>query len=323
MLARKWPEKYNAVGNLRWEGRLYGRGLPRRIGWRRDRIYHGTWGTALFQSVYQPAPGVLGTLPLTPEWHLFGVVLLALAALSLAWPPMILTLPLLAVVVAASSVQAFAGAANAYDSATTRLQVTRLKVLGVTAFLHLLQPLARLRGRFACQPTSWRKLSMANLSLPRPRNFALWSERWRAPKEWLGSVEAVLRASGAAPIRGGDYDRWDLELRGGRLGAVRLRMAVEEHGGGKQMVRFRAWPRFWINGTGAVLLLSALSAGAALDHAWFATALLGASAVMLILRMLYETAVAMSAVLRVREELPGDTVVLYGSANRSELRAVL
>ena len=112
MLARKWPQKYNAVGNLRWEGRLYGRGHPRRIGWRRERIYHGTWGTALFQSVYQPAPGVFGTLPLTPEWHLFGVVLLALAILSVDWIPMILTLPLLIFVVAASSVQAFVGAAE-------------------------------------------------------------------------------------------------------------------------------------------------------------------------------------------------------------------
>jgi O-antigen biosynthesis protein len=115
LLARKWPQKYNAVGNLRWEGRLYGRGLPRRIGWRRERIYHGTWGTALFQSVYQPAPGVLGTLPLTPEWHLFGVVLLALAILSVDWIPMILTLPLLVFVVAASSVQAFVGAAEASE----------------------------------------------------------------------------------------------------------------------------------------------------------------------------------------------------------------
>jgi GT2 family glycosyltransferase len=323
MLVRKWPEKYNAVGNLRWEGRLYGRGLPRRIGWRRERIYHGIWGTALFQSVYQPAPGVLGTLPLTPEWHLFGVVLLALAALSVDWIPMVLILPLLVFVVAASSVQAFAGAADASNSASIRPQVTRLKLLGVTAFLHLLQPLARLRGRFACHRTPWRKLSMANLLLPRPRTFAIWSERWRAPEEWLGSVEAILRASGAAPIRGGDYDRWDLELRGGRLGAARVRMAVEEHGGGKQLVRFRAWPRFWIEGIGAVLLLSALSVGAAFDHAWFATALLGAGAMMLILRVLWECAVAMTAVLQALEELPDDTVVLSGTVNSSEMREAL
>jgi GT2 family glycosyltransferase len=323
MLARKWPEKYNAVGNLRWEGRLYGRGLPRRIGWRRERIYHGTWGAALFQSVYQPAPGMLETLPLTPEWHLFGGVLLALAALSMDWIPMVLTLPLFVFVVAASCVQAFAGAADTSNSATVRPQVTRLKLLGVTAFLHLLQPLARLRGRFACHRTPQPKLSMANLSLPRPRNFALWSERWRAPKEWLASVEATLRASGAAPIRGGDYDRWDLELRGGRLGAARLHMAVEEHGGGKQLVRFRAWPRYSSEGIGTLLLLSALSIWAAFDHAWLAAALLGAVAGMLVFRVLWEGAVTMTTILQAleEEEPPGDSMVLSDTANPTETRA--
>ena len=33
-------------------------------------IYYGTWGTGLFQSVYQRAPGILGSLPLMPEWYL-------------------------------------------------------------------------------------------------------------------------------------------------------------------------------------------------------------------------------------------------------------
>jgi O-antigen biosynthesis protein len=233
---------------------------------------------------------------------------------------MILTLPLLIFVIAASSVQAFAGAAEASNSATIRPRVTRLKVLGITAFLHLLQPLARLRGRFACYRAPWRKLSVADLSLPRPRSFVLWSERWRAPEEWLRSVEAALRASGASPIRGGDYDRWDLELRGGRLGAVRLGMAIEEHGGGKQLARFRGWPRFSIEGLVAILLLVILSAGAAFDHAWVASTVIGALAAVLVLRALLEGAFATTAVVRTLEELPGDAVALAGTTDRSERR---
>ena len=31
-------------------------------------------------------------------------------------------------------------------------------------------------------------------------------------------------------MQGGDYDRWDLEIRGGLLGSLRTRMAIEEHG---------------------------------------------------------------------------------------------
>ena len=35
----------------------------------RPRIYHGTWGSALFQSVYEPARGLFSALPLMPEWY--------------------------------------------------------------------------------------------------------------------------------------------------------------------------------------------------------------------------------------------------------------
>jgi GT2 family glycosyltransferase len=318
MLARKWPKKYNAVGNLRWEGRLYGRGISNKSGWRRERIFHGTWGTALFQSVYQPAPDVLGRLPLTPEWHLFGVALLALTALSVDWLPIALALPLLLFVFTASSVQAIAGAAEASHSTTNRPRITRLLLLGLTAFLHLLQPLARLRGRFASRPAPWRKSSSGNFSPPRSRNVDLWSERWRSPEGWLGAVEAVLWKMGAVPIRGGNYDRWDLELRGGRLGAARLRMAVEEHGGGKQLVRFHAWPRYSIEGLLAVLLLVALSVGAASNHAWGDSVILSATAVVLILSVMSEGACATSTFLRTLEELPDDAVVLARTLNRLE-----
>src|SRR5439155_1378817 len=73
LLERKWPEKYNPAGHLTWTGRLYGRGLTEALTWRRGRIYHGTWGRAPFQSLYQPAVGLLGGLSLMPEWYLLIV----------------------------------------------------------------------------------------------------------------------------------------------------------------------------------------------------------------------------------------------------------
>ena len=49
-LERKWPAKYNAAGHLTWAGRLYGSGMAQAMSWwTRRRIYHGTWGSALFQ----------------------------------------------------------------------------------------------------------------------------------------------------------------------------------------------------------------------------------------------------------------------------------
>ena len=76
-----------------------------------------------------------------------------------------------------------------------------------------------------------------------PRRAQVWSETWLAPEAWLEEVEARLRSAGTVSARGGDFDRWDLAIRGGILGGARLLMAIEEHGAGQQLVRFRMSPR--------------------------------------------------------------------------------
>ncbi|MEJ7843375.1 MAG: glycosyltransferase, partial [Rubrobacter sp.] len=287
MLGRKWPDKYNAVGYLRWAGRLYGRGLPRLFGWRRERVFHGTWGSGLFQSVYQPASGGLGNLPLMPEWHLFGLAFAALAVLGVDWPPLGFFFPLLLLTFGASLLQAGLSAAHAPFTGTPGISTARLKLGVITGLLHLLQPLARLSGRlnFGFFGTPRRRRGVSSLSLPRPRTSSVWSELWRAPGEWLRRVEVALQNVGAVSLRGGDYDRWDLEVRGGLLGAARTLMAIEEHGGGKQLARFRTWPRCSSAGVVVIALFAMLCGGAALDHAWVASAVLGAVAATLALRM--------------------------------------
>src|SRR5919201_2159351 len=87
----------------------------------------------------------------------------------------------------------------------------------------------RTRGR----PAAW----------PRPRRSMIWSARWRAPTARLCAIESVMRGQHVPVRRGGSYDRWDLEVRGGILGSARLRMGAEDHAGGAQLVRFRSWPR--------------------------------------------------------------------------------
>jgi len=78
-------------------------------------------------------------------------------------------------------------------------------------------------------------------------------------------------------------------------------MAIEEHGAGKQLVRFRSWPVCSAKGLVLALLFAILSTGAALDHAWTVTAMLGVVAILLALRTLLECATAMATVLRVLE----------------------
>ncbi|MBI3978565.1 MAG: glycosyltransferase [Chloroflexi bacterium] len=298
LLERKWPEKYNAAGHLTWAGRLYGKGLTQMLGWHRGRIYQGTWGCAPFQSLYQPAPGLLRSLPQMPEWYLVVVVPAALAALGALWTPLLLAAPLAVLAAGASIVQACLSAARASFPDAPSSRLARLNRRSLTAFLHLIQPLARLIGRLRHGLTPWRRRGTPGLALPWPWRAAIWCERWRALDERLRILETATRAAGAVVLRGGDYDGWDLEIRGGMLGGARLLTAVEEHGAGKQLVRLHTWPRCSANGLIPVLLLAALATGAALDQAVAPAAMLGLVALLLALRLAWECAAAMDTVHR-------------------------
>src|SRR5205807_1117254 len=147
LLEKKWPEKYNVLGHLSWAGRLYGKGSTRVTSWSQGRIYQGTWGSALFQSIYAPAPGFWGSLPSMPEWYLVIATLTALSALGLFWRPLLLALPLLGYAVGLLLVQAGLSARHASFASAPQSRSERLRLWGLTTLLYLMQPLARLRGR--------------------------------------------------------------------------------------------------------------------------------------------------------------------------------
>jgi hypothetical protein len=79
-------------------------------------------------------------------------------------------------------------------------------------------------------------------------------------------------------------------------------MAIEEHGAGKQLVRFRSWPVWSFGGFLLLLLFALLSTGAVLDGAWAASLILGGAALLLALRMLEECANALMTLLRVLKQ---------------------
>jgi GT2 family glycosyltransferase len=266
LLERKWPSRHNRGGYLSWTGRVYGSGLGGGLN-RRRRINYGPWGTGLFQTIYQPSPGALGLLPLLPEVYLAVAVLGGLAALGALWPPLLLALPLLGIVASALVASAVMGSGAAQPAAVGGSRLDRARSRSLTSVLFLLQPLARLAGRLRHVRAPWRRRASYLGGFPRVRHFAVWSERWRAPEERLRQLEQGLIREGGVVRRGGPFDRWELEVRVGTLGAARLRAAVEEHGSGRQMTRIRAWPKLWLAGFGAVALLASLAAGAWMDGA--------------------------------------------------------
>ncbi len=168
----------------------------------------------------------------------------------------------------------------------------RLGLGSLTVALNLLQPLARLVGRLPGGLSPWRRHCKAVLTIPLPRQKLVWSARWTSLDGWLTGVEAGLRAGCPSVARGSDYDRWDLEVRGGAFGVMRLLCAIEEHGGGKQLARFRCWPRFSRGAVALGALFGVLSVVAALDGAWLVGLLLGVVATAVAALAIYDCGVA-------------------------------
>lgn len=298
LLERKWPDRYNHVGHASWAGRIYGSGMTKVLGWRRWKIYYGRWGTGLFQSVYQSAPSTLASLPLVPEWYLVIAALAGISALGVLWWPLLFTLPLLVLAAGALVSQSARGAARASFDCAPGSRLTKPLRRILTGALYMLQPLARLAGRVRYGLAPWRRRSVPGRAVPIPRTTSIWSELWRSPEQWLERLDESLRRAAGQVVQGGAYDRWDLEVPGGMLGSARMRMAVEEHGAGRQLVRFRLWPKLWYPGFVITMLLAALSLGAAVDGVWLACAILGTAAVLLSVLVIQDCATAVGILLR-------------------------
>jgi GT2 family glycosyltransferase len=299
LLECKWPEKYNRGGHLAWEGRMYASTPLRR---RRGRIGYGTWGSNLFQSLYDRTPSTLGALPLMPEWYLLIGLLAVLSIVGIFQHPLVpwtsgapvrIELLLLAAAAVALAVKVVRGAWHAPHGTPVKGPIVK----GVTAVLFLLQPVARLTGRMRGGLTPWRRRGEFAFALPLPRRRSVWSEHWRSPTDRLLQLERDLRARCMNITRGGDSDRWDIQVRLGPLGSARMRVAVEEHGQGRQLVRYQVWPR-WSRLLPAIVLLSgAWLAGSILFSQYLLAASIFVVLLFLVLRASKEAGAGVALVL--------------------------
>jgi glycosyltransferase involved in cell wall biosynthesis len=282
LLERKWPSRYNRAGSSHWSGKIYDSLAP--VSGQRGLVRYGTWGSGLFQSIYEPAPSPLSSFLAAPELFLLIATLGVLSVLALVWSPLMFALPLFAVALATTAGHAFEAGCRAHGSVPGRAwQETVMRRL-VTAGLFFGQPIARLAGRLRGGLSPWRRRLRPRGAWPRPRTVEVWAEEWRSPQAWLQELQDALAVRGGFVRSGGPFDRWDLHLRVGLLGGVRIRSAVEEHGSGRQLMRARIVPHASPVGVVVALALALLSVSAFLGsrHAVGVTAAL-ATAVLLVL----------------------------------------
>jgi GT2 family glycosyltransferase len=295
LLRFKHPAKFNGRGHGKWRGVLYGPSLQ---GLRLSEaiIYRGTFGTGLFQCVYQPGPSHWAMLPSTLEWHL-AILLGGLAALF--WPPAwigVAAMLVLSLVVAVLQA-AQARLAPAHEGFRSRLLITGLCYA---------QPLVRSWSRYRTRLFSYRPPKVVpspprgqeqRLPLIGSQTRVYWTEDGIGRLQLLGCVLLYLEEHGWGKTIDSGWSDWDLQIYCHPWTIVEVCTAQEDHGSGKHLlrVRYRLRASGYLKAVGvATVLAGAVAAGWQLWMAALGTGMLLASCLGLWWRGAYRASQAMS-----------------------------
>ncbi len=238
LLFFKHPLRFNALGQSRWLGRIYG-GLATSLLPRRPVIYHGTFGEGLFQTLYERPSSVLRVLPFTLEWNLLACVLLITALLSGEYL-VVSSLPLAISLLSAASTAARAPLDPRFRGLRARLLVMLLLYLGplVRSFeryvwrLRGTKDAGRIEPGMSLEPTavSW---------LERRFDLALWSETGCEKRDLLHELMSFLALRRYRIAIDSGWNDWDIEVSRGVWTSARITVAVENHTGSKRLLRVR------------------------------------------------------------------------------------
>ena len=285
------PDKF-LDGQMLWRGRIYSP-LPFVRSLWSTRINAGVWGTAAFPSVYRTDVHPFAFLPHSIKWQVLSFAL-ALAGVAVAltgqhpWTIAIL----LGTGLVGIAVTVAKNVAYALRSDVDSLPGSRLWYRAVVAYLHFIQPIARLRGRIrgllappeVALPQSerqtsggprpslkeaWRALLLISGSVTEDR---YWSESWTSADRVLAKVTDWLRRSRAVrtiEVDEGWSDDRDVSVFVGRWAWLDIRALVEDHGAGKGLLRVSTHLRPTTYGVVTAVVLGAALLVASTAHLTF------------------------------------------------------
>ncbi|MEO5581282.1 MAG: glycosyltransferase [Saprospiraceae bacterium] len=271
LLESKWPERYNGLGHLAWAGFIYGGGSNKTVKTKKDKIYYGTGGSALFQSVYQSGPSFLFAIPFMPEWYLFMGLLIIPCIAGLFWPALQWSWLAMGFSIGIFILQAIL---SAVESARKSNSPNRnFRYSSILLFLYIIQPIARLSGRLKHGLTPWRKrgagIHLNDFYCFTSKIFTHWSEEnWKSPEAWLEMIHQNLVSLGIRVQRGGDFDRWDIQVRSGWFTKARGLLVIEEHGAQKQYLKFKCHHVHSWYGFFTIIFLMLISIGTFYFNIW-------------------------------------------------------
>ncbi|HEX7861665.1 MAG TPA: glycosyltransferase [Verrucomicrobiae bacterium] len=241
LLARRHPEYFNWVGGSQWRGRIYS---PAKIGVTMGSpiIYHGSFATGFFQTVYSPGPSLTLMLVNSFEYHvLISLPLLVLSTVFRPLLPTAIVATLLPIIV--SSIAA-AQAHIPRDKA-------RFWSRPLVGLLFFLQPIvrgwARYQGGFRAPATRIRKRENLQTALLESdqNDFSIseyWNERGLDRTEFLSMIIERLDRYGWQHKVDAGWNRYDVQISGSAWSVLQLTTVSEALGHGKQLLRCRLRP---------------------------------------------------------------------------------
>ncbi len=260
MLYFKYPQRFNALGQVMWRGRIPG--LARTLPGAGNLVAWARTSSGFFQTIYEPPMGLLKFLPQTLEWNaLWWAVLVFSLSAGFSTVPALLMLalgPIWALYYAWK-----APLEKCHDRLGSRLLVAFLAYTGpmfrtITRYKHRLAGVWSGRGGIEPAPRQRPALSLRKRAL----KLAYWSENG-IPRDSLIDRLVRLFTRAAMPVRiDSGWNDYDLEIQPDTWTRVRIKTADEEHEGGKLKTVVQAQVRFSALSK-ALLGLSVLAAAAA------------------------------------------------------------
>ncbi|MGE3999640.1 MAG: glycosyltransferase [Planctomycetaceae bacterium] len=232
MIYFKHPQRCANFGRSRWKGVIYGAGaialplLP-------DRIYHGCFGSGLFQTIYRHNHYRWSSVTMSLEWHLLAVCFLLLSVLAR---------PLLVVSAGMEVATLSLAIRSGFQVPLPRQAPWWCRPL--IAYLHLMQPVWRGWTRLTHLLRN-RRLQPAVARSDAKRISVDVCDLYWDNHAGLGRNHLLPRIVERAKAGGwaGDYDNawasWDIRLVGDRWHDITIRTATEELGGLRRFTRAR------------------------------------------------------------------------------------
>jgi O-antigen biosynthesis protein len=263
LLKYKHPDHFNTLGASHWRGKIYG-GDQIGVKLGSDVVYHGIFGTGLFQTIYRRPVSLVALMLMSIEWQLLaGFTLVS----SLAFYPlffvailMFLTPMLLAIVAALQA-----------PMPKHRHFLTRPLI----AYLHYRQPIARGWARYSVrlkakvlksEARGYRRQRDLPFDPADPDTLRYWN-RTNDRLPLLHQIKAEVASVGWRARVDSGWHAWDMEIYGSRYVKVRITTATEDHGNEGMMTRVRV--QLLQSRFGQVLMVgAALLAALLLLHVW-------------------------------------------------------